>query len=234
MYMYTRILTSGLQNPEVTFPHFEDWWKSRSGIVDVSIPVLPEFMVLRIAEVGGRKERQDVHALASAGSEHGLKTLHERLKPDMIVQRRIRLLDAGKLEVRPENELKRLRGIVDSEIKDALDEADSAALLSLVLEQKGEAGVDYHRTGAELWSYLRPRLKFIVELQKAWGSIHSLYPSRGDSLYEDVPLPKGIRDPDSLSSGLWDLVGLVLLLAVSVLGRTHPPGSWVRAMACCI
>ena len=37
---------------QVTFAHFEDWWKDRSGIVDVAIPVLPEFMVLRIAEVG--------------------------------------------------------------------------------------------------------------------------------------------------------------------------------------
>ena len=27
---------------EVTFVHFEQWWKDRSGIVDPDIPVLPE------------------------------------------------------------------------------------------------------------------------------------------------------------------------------------------------
>ena len=35
---------------EVTFPHFEDWWKDRSGIVDVSIPVLPDFVNTRIVK----------------------------------------------------------------------------------------------------------------------------------------------------------------------------------------
>lgn len=49
------------------------------------------------------------------------------------------------------------------------------------------------------------------------GNIHDLYPSHRDSVYEDVPLPPGIRDPDSTFSGMWDLMGLVLLLCVSVL-----------------
>ena len=71
----------------------------------------------------------------------------------------------------------------------------------------------YHLLGCqELWSFLRPRLRFIVELQREWGNIHHLYPTGSESLYEDIPLPPGIRDPDSLTSGLWDLMGLVLLL----------------------
>ena len=36
--------------------------------------VLPEFMVLRIAEVGGRKERSEIHEL-------GVQQLVERIKP---------------------------------------------------------------------------------------------------------------------------------------------------------
>ena len=98
----------------------------------------------------------------------------------------------------------------------------------------------YHLLGCqELWRFLRPRLRFIVELQREWGNIHQLYPTGSESLYEDIPLPPGdypmrarhsqkckenlsrawllcdgagIRDPDSLASGLWDLMGLVLLL----------------------
>eukprot|EP01047_Picozoa_sp_COSAG01_P060129 COSAG01_NODE_7326_length_3250_cov_10.855284_1_plen_332_part_10 len=34
----------------VTFKGFESWWKDRAGIVEPDIPVLPEFMVKRIAE----------------------------------------------------------------------------------------------------------------------------------------------------------------------------------------
>ena len=34
----------------VNFASFEAWWKGRAGIVEADIPVLPEFMVLRIAE----------------------------------------------------------------------------------------------------------------------------------------------------------------------------------------
>ena len=29
---------------EVTLPAFENWWKSRLGIEDADIPVLPEYM----------------------------------------------------------------------------------------------------------------------------------------------------------------------------------------------
>ena len=34
----------------MTFNDFERWWKERAGIVEPDIPVLPEFMVQRIAE----------------------------------------------------------------------------------------------------------------------------------------------------------------------------------------
>ena len=35
---------------EISFSAFEAWWKDRAGIKDPDIPVLPEYMVMRIAE----------------------------------------------------------------------------------------------------------------------------------------------------------------------------------------
>lgn len=238
---------------EVTFPHFEDWWKDRSGIVDVAIPVLPEFMVLRIAEVGqrvGRVERrrmpmEELRELSVQNLERldcarmSFNELLERVDTELLIERRARKCgvslpgkDAG---VATGDEAANARALHMKLRKDVLDElaiAEAAKertisehnprtgremVIDLLMEQKGVAGVDYHRSGKDLWSYLRPRLKFIVELQKEWGNVHELYPSRGDSLFEEVPLPKGIRDPDSLASGMWDLFGLALLLCVSVL-----------------
>jgi Ca2+-binding EF-hand superfamily protein len=236
---------------EVTFSHFEDWWKDRSGIVDVSIPVLPEFMVLRIAEVGereGRVERrrlpmEDVQKMPLQDLDRidfGRMTfndLYERVDTDVVVERRAKRCgvamptkNAEKGELSPE-----LRALNMKLRKDVLDELALAAevkeqkisvdsdrtgreiVIDLLIEQKGTPGVDYHRSGRELWAYLRPRLKFIVQLQTEWGSVHELYPSRGDSLFDEVPLPSGVRDPDSFSSGMWDLFGLLLLICVSVL-----------------
>lgn len=38
------------QEEGITFKSFESWWKDRAGIVEPDIPVLPEFMVMRISE----------------------------------------------------------------------------------------------------------------------------------------------------------------------------------------
>ena len=34
-------------------------------------------------------------------------------------------------------------------------------------------------------------------------------------MFESPPLPPGIRDPDSIFSGYWDLLSIVMLLYVS-------------------
>jgi hypothetical protein len=119
---------------------FENWWKERTGIVDVSIPVLPEFMVHQIAEVGALHDRRN--------------------KVDVVGHE--------------------------------------------------------SRTGKELWAYLKPRLRLIVDMQAEWGGINNLYPSRADSIFQVVSLPPGIRDPDSAFSAWWDLIGIVLLVYVAV------------------
>ena len=231
---------------EVTFPHFEGWWKDRSGIVDVDIPVLPEFMVLRIGDVGQREWRSERHRKGLAEllqlpleqltrqdlGRLELDQLAERIDPSALCDRRAR--ERGMVvsdDTTKGDPLMALRSEIAAEIKVAkyareqqvlTDEREvprtgRQVLIDLLMEQKGTGGVDYHRSGTELWGFLRPRLKFIVELQKEWGNIHQLYPSKTESVYEDLPLPPGIRDPDSTASGIWDLAGLFFLLSVSVL-----------------
>ena len=72
------------------------------------------------------------------------------------------------------------------------------------------------RKGAELWDFLRPRLRLLVELEKRWGNIHRLYPTASaSSVFEDKPLPDWIRNPDSPFSTKWDLAQVAALLYVS-------------------
>ena len=74
------------------------------------------------------------------------------------------------------------------------------------------------RTAKQLWGFLRPRLRLLVEMQKKFGSIHGIYlTNRSDSLFEQKPIPKYIRDPDSSFSQKWDLAQVVALLYVTVM-----------------
>ena len=47
-----------------------------------------------------------------------------------------------------------------------------------------------------------------------WGDLHSIYETRGESLYEQQPLPRLIRDPESSFSGYWDFSSVAFLLYV--------------------
>ena len=135
----------------VTFHHFELWWKERTGVVEVDIPVLPESMVAKISEVGERVERRN-----------------RKLKGDNTKQ------------------------------------------------AVGQCRRPDKRLGADLWDFLRPRLKLIVQMQTQWGGIHQLYPSNAESLYNESPLPKNIRHPNSAFSCYWDLTQIVMLSFVGV------------------
>lgn len=81
-------------------------------------------------------------------------------------------------------------------------------------QELGYYGGDRNR-GAELWDFLRPRLRLLVELQKKWGDISDLYDSHTKSYHEQVELPRWIRDPTSNLSAVWDMVQLVFLVYVS-------------------
>lgn len=70
--------------------------------------------------------------------------------------------------------------------------------------------------GLDLWDFLRPRLKLLVEQQKKWGDIRDIYDSHTASYHEEVSLPPWIRDPnDGTFSLVWDLVQLIFLAYVS-------------------
>ena len=69
--------------------------------------------------------------------------------------------------------------------------------------------------GAELWEFLRPRLRLLVEQQKKWGDVSDIYDSHTTSYHEEIRLPQCIRDPDSNSAAGWDLIQLVFLIYVS-------------------
>jgi Ca2+-binding EF-hand superfamily protein len=72
------------------------------------------------------------------------------------------------------------------------------------------------RSGTELWGFLRPRLKTLVFLQKQWGSLHDIYGvQKGGTMFEEAPIPKKIRDPDSSFSGWWDLCQVIFLMYVA-------------------
>jgi len=79
---------------------------------------------------------------------------------------------------------------------------------------KADPGKAY--TGVQLWDFLRPRLRNVVELQKLWGNLHNMYPTASaTSIFEDKPIPHMIRDPDSEMATYWDLAQVLLLLYVS-------------------
>jgi hypothetical protein len=73
------------------------------------------------------------------------------------------------------------------------------------------------RTGKELWGFLRPRLGLLVKLQRQWGPINDLYDAKRESMLEHKNIPRGIRDPDSTFSAVWDIFQIVFLFYVTLL-----------------
>jgi hypothetical protein len=65
-----------------------------------------------------------------------------------------------------------------------------------------QGGVVFRR-GKALWMFLGSRLRSLINIQKVWGEVQTLYESRDASIYDAMPLPRGIRDPDSSSAACW-------------------------------
>eukprot|EP01052_Picozoa_sp_SAG31_P020732 SAG31_NODE_1572_length_7850_cov_28.848794_3_plen_514_part_00 len=76
--------------------------------------------------------------------------------------------------------------------------------------------VGHSSRGKALWFYLRSRLRELINIEKVWGSVHSMYESRDVSLYQSMPLPMCIRDPDGSSAAFWDTSQVVLLFWVAI------------------
>ena len=91
---------------------------------------------------------------------------------------------------------------------------EQAAAWQKVLKRAAFAPPPTRRSGKMLWAFLRPRLKLVVAMQEQWGNVHMLY-GKASSLFEDAAMPRGVRDPDSNFSAFWDICQLVLLLYVS-------------------
>eukprot|EP01043_Picozoa_sp_COSAG02_P053531 COSAG02_NODE_5923_length_3939_cov_1.522135_4_plen_473_part_01 len=88
--------------------------------------------------------------------------------------------------------------------------------ISVANKALGMLPSDRKRNGAELWGFLRPRLYLLVEMSKRWGNIHALYPTASSgSVFEEKPLPKWVRNPDSNFSTQWDIAQVFALLYVS-------------------
>jgi hypothetical protein len=130
---------------DINYEEFEAWFCVRTGDDDPDVPVLPEYMVMKVDQLI-RSWEHELHVVGQP-AEHELG--HE------------------------------------------------------------------HRSGKELWNWLKPRLRSLVMLQKQWGSVHDVYGSKKGSMFEEQPIPKGIRDPDSTFSGWWDLGQIIFLLYIS-------------------
>ena len=67
------------------------------------------------------------------------------------------------------------------------------------------------RTGEELWRFLRPRLKLLVQFEQMWGKLHDLYPQHSESRYVEGRLRWSLRHPESIYTVYWDMAQIVAL-----------------------
>ena len=88
------------------------------------------------------------------------------------------------------------------------------AVTNLTLAQNGYASQTNARDGKTLWLILKERLLALVRMQRQWGNIYDLYHATSESRYEEVTLPKWIRDPDSQFSMVWDVMQVSLLMSL--------------------
>jgi hypothetical protein len=70
-----------------------------------------------------------------------------------------------------------------------------------------------HRSGADLWRVLRPKMAVIITVLRSWGDMDNN--ARGHSAVHATTLPWFIRDPESRFSGIWDISSVVFLLCAS-------------------
>jgi hypothetical protein len=105
------------------------------------------------------------------------------------------------------------------------------------------AHVGHSSRGRALWLFMQSRLRSLINMQRVWGDVHSMYESRDVSIFQNMPLPRCIRDPDSAWTALWHAVQVVLLLYISVVlplrlafaveVGPRDPGFWADLVADC-
>ena len=72
-----------------------------------------------------------------------------------------------------------------------------------------------HRSGKELWDFLRPRLGILVRMQRQWGGVQDIYGQQARaSLFESQHIPEGIYDPDGSYIAYWEIMQVLALFYI--------------------
>eukprot|EP01043_Picozoa_sp_COSAG02_P010774 COSAG02_NODE_386_length_23297_cov_32.396457_6_plen_1111_part_00 len=72
------------------------------------------------------------------------------------------------------------------------------------------------RTAAQLWEVVRIKWRHLKRMSDVWGKLNKVYQTTDISAYGNTPLPRGIIDPDSQFSSIWDMVSVTFLFYVVV------------------
>jgi hypothetical protein len=160
------------------------------------------------------ESEEDAQAAALLGMEHE----GEVWEVAMVTPERMRSLHARLVQVAQQIEVRRERR----------NGCDALCLLAMIeFNQRLPSEFDPHgasafttvwpvwqttNRGRALWLFLGARLRKLLDIQKVWGEVHTMYESRDASIYDSMPLPPLIFDPDSAFCVGWD--GLIVLLLV--------------------
>jgi hypothetical protein len=79
----------------------------------------------------------------------------------------------------------------------------------------GETRTDKNLAHSQRWTALSAKLKALTQMKSTWGPLHTIYEARDESLFDEQPLARWIRDPDSSFSSVWDIISIFMLLYVS-------------------
>lgn len=225
-------------------PTAEDFMGPHEKEDPTDVPVLPEYMVTKIKELGpaAKSQKEKVAGITYKNGKEGL--LNMRISGQAMAKLYLFTLRGPRLTWRTpstgrvRNSGGAIKGrLIVNEMAEKVTRDEGSAEVVIhcggaqcihlhavneeqavhwhkVLKRAAFAAPPTRRSGKQLWAFLRPRLKMVVAMQEQWGTIHQLY-GKTSSLFEDTALPYGIRDPDSNFSGLWDICQLFLLLYVS-------------------
>lgn len=177
----------------VTFNDFERWWKERAGVREPDIPVLPEFMVLRISD---QTRSNGGWSGVAPGKTAGVKKTSSASPSRASRSAEDYVAEPSKgTRTNPHGPWTR-------------DSPPSQEWLDWYK--------DHHRDPFELWRNLGASLHTMVDMRRQWGDLHEMYETRAESLYEVLPFPQWVRDPDSNFSAAWDVATIFLLFFVAM------------------
>ena len=222
----------------VSFPMFETWWKARTGHMDMDMLILPEFISERLTDRIGGVNSFFMHSLDS-GAEMAVDeswapstiwigglTQTEATESTVIAEFaqfgpakacHVRVKDgSGKcwalLSFEEEGDANAAvqtgnhpRGWTVAKIK---PEMLTSLHAQIVMDSQQ---VDSTNRGRALWKFLGSRLRRLLDVQKVWGEVQTMYESRDASIYDDMPMPPFILVPDSGYRAAWDTFMVLLI-----------------------